>query len=444
MRKFILIPLLIIAMLLTSCGGGRGAVEITEGDTAEAKLEEVMHALKTKDRDAAKKLFSKQALADTEDIENGIDYLFSLVQGEVTEVGDLTWGSDEQIRYGVKERKIFSWCDFSTARQDYYLFMLIYDRDDKNPDNIGLYSLRVVAHDGNYAKHVTAWQDMQQPGIYALGDQEVIRAAVNETDYYCRAFIEDCPIPVTRLRPFNNYVKISGSIWTELPYASVLSSGGVLFAVVDLGIYPEYAQGGTAAIDGREIVIVNHKDETYAQKYALLYEPDQKPPEEIIDLFAQRGFIDTDITSTNRGDLQSVIFRYGSDNVTEYELTTLGLIGENSERKALLYVRKNDVLLDGYPIEVRDGRLLSFDMLAKENDLSAWEGDYNSQEMVADGDGYYLSMQYENDYLFSSGYMAFPEGYEQGSKAIIDFFETLAGQGPDTSFAQDSGEKTAE
>ena len=60
---------------------------------------------------------------------------------------------------------ISSWYTVSTNQEDYLFFVLDYAKDTINPDNEGLYTLRVIKSEDE-EKEFTYWQDMMLPGIY--------------------------------------------------------------------------------------------------------------------------------------------------------------------------------------------------------------------------------------------------------------------------------------
>jgi hypothetical protein len=403
--------------------------------TAEKKLEEVIDALKNKDRDKARALFSTQALKDADDIENGIDYLFELVQGEIVEVGKLTWGTSESVEYGKVESKINAWCEFTTTEAEYYLYMLIFDEDDYNRKNIGLYSLRVVLMDDNYPKHVTYVQDMREPGIYAPSEEDLIRITTLNTDEYSRFFIKACEgVNIMQVRDYFSYEAVRDSDWFNLDYASVLYSEGAMFAIADVGMYPEYKTNGRSTMKGND---GDHAIESlYVEEhaYALLYDPENKPADAIIETFAGMNILD-DYASWDRetllysyyGDLQDFYFSLGSDiELMEYEI--MSLPGENSQEKALLYIHRNDHLIAGYPIEVSASELFNLKLLCREYEIENWQIRYETN-ITADGSTFSLAMQYQGIYFQSSGwggnFKSFPDNFDSFQAEISEFFERL-------------------
>lgn len=89
-RKLTLILLaLSVLLLLSSCGRIGRVMTVTEDAKADARTEQIISALKEKDVDALKSLFSKKALDEADDFEKDAEYLFEFVEGSIE-----TWEVD--------------------------------------------------------------------------------------------------------------------------------------------------------------------------------------------------------------------------------------------------------------------------------------------------------------------------------------------------------------
>lgn len=152
--------------MLTSCTSGGGRVLITSEDKkADERIEQILSAIKDKDREALKALFSKQALDEVKDFDNGTDYLLSFFQGGVKSWKRDKWSSGESTRSGKKSVMIRSWYTVSTDKNEYMFFVIDFTEDTINPNNVGVYTLRVIKAEDKDTQF-TYWQDMQIPGIY--------------------------------------------------------------------------------------------------------------------------------------------------------------------------------------------------------------------------------------------------------------------------------------
>ena len=153
--------------MLTACSFGIGRMFIScEDKIADERLEQVLSSIKAEDKGALKALFSKQALEETNDFDNGVDYLFDLFQGDVESWEREKWSSSESIQYGEKSVEIRSWYTVSTDKDNYLFFIYDFTEDTINPNNEGLYTLRVVKAE-EFAGY---WQDIVIAGIYKPED----------------------------------------------------------------------------------------------------------------------------------------------------------------------------------------------------------------------------------------------------------------------------------
>lgn len=255
-----------------------------------------------------------------------------------------------------------------------------------------------------------------------------IESAIKKTDEFCRAFIAACPRKIAQVYAYNNYEKVRGSFWFGLSRAEILYGGGALFAVADVTLYPEYEKGGPAKISdddaaSKDIEVLRNEN----TRYSLLYESGKKPSDEVLE-----GFVRMDGNETAKRDetgaLQDFFYSFGSgfsdEPIVEYELMALDMVDEEGGG-ALLYIKENDTLLSGYPVEVAAGKLDELSRIIDQYGIWNWYGDYEPDDMVTDGYGYFLAAQYAEDYLYSNGYMEYPDGYQKGHEAIAAFFENM-------------------
>lgn len=145
---------------------GRFMIIDDDDKKADARLEQVLNAIKNQDKDALKELFSKKAMSEAEDFDEGAEYLFELFQGKVE-----SWDGDggptvyESIEYGKITKEMISAYDVVTDKQAYIFCLIDYPQDTQNPDNAGLYALRVVKAEDEKTQ-LSGWQSMKVPGIY--------------------------------------------------------------------------------------------------------------------------------------------------------------------------------------------------------------------------------------------------------------------------------------
>ena len=165
-KKVVFMIFVVSAFILTSCsfGGGRMLVS-SEDKKADARIEQILSAIKDKDRKTIKALFSKQAVNESNDFDSGIEYLLSFFQGNVKSWKRDKWSSGESIEHGKKSVMLRSWYTVETDKDKYMFFIIDYTEDTINTDNAGLYTLRVIKAEDKDTQF-TYWQDMKLAGIY--------------------------------------------------------------------------------------------------------------------------------------------------------------------------------------------------------------------------------------------------------------------------------------
>jgi hypothetical protein len=171
-KRIMLILLLVSLLLLSSCDKigindrrAGGLLVIGEGRKADARTEQIVSAIKNKDREALKLLFSRKALDEADDLDNRIDYLFELIQGDIDSwERDDGWSSDGSIEYGKKSLMIRFGFAVETDKDVYQFYVIDYNTDTINPDNQGVYMLELIEFAD--IENVGPWQDRMRAGIY--------------------------------------------------------------------------------------------------------------------------------------------------------------------------------------------------------------------------------------------------------------------------------------
>ena len=138
-----------MVFMLNSCslGGGRRVSLSNEYKHVDARMEQIMAAVKDKDGEALKALFSEKALGEAEDIDIGVDYLFNLTKGDIVSWERHGLGSREDIAYGKITQKIQVWYIVSTEEDKYLFFVIDFAEDTINPENEGMYTLWALSEE---------------------------------------------------------------------------------------------------------------------------------------------------------------------------------------------------------------------------------------------------------------------------------------------------------
>ncbi len=137
---------------------------MSEEKRADARMEQIVSAIKDKDKESLKSLFSKKSLDEANDFENDVDYLFEYLQGDIDSWERDGWASDESIDHGKKSLMIRFGFKVVTDVDEYDFFIIDCNTDTINPDNQGLYMLELIKDYGNV--DLESWQDRMRAGIY--------------------------------------------------------------------------------------------------------------------------------------------------------------------------------------------------------------------------------------------------------------------------------------
>ena len=142
------------------------SVNLSNEQIADSTLETLINSITEKDELSFKEVFSEQVKNEDEDFDIEMDYLFDFFSGEV-----VSWEKDggpivsREKDHEKKVIEIKSWYKVQTSEEKYLVFFLQYVEDALNPNNIGVYALRIVKEEDKQSQ-MTYWQDMAIPGIY--------------------------------------------------------------------------------------------------------------------------------------------------------------------------------------------------------------------------------------------------------------------------------------
>ena len=139
----LLMALATISMSAYSLGGG-GLFD-SDNQIANARKEKVLEALQSKDESALKALFSKSAIADAKNFDDGMKSLFDYYEGDFVSYNN--WGGpgvEETREDGYRLKEFYSTYDVKTSERTYRFAMQDVTIDIANPNNVGIRSLYVI------------------------------------------------------------------------------------------------------------------------------------------------------------------------------------------------------------------------------------------------------------------------------------------------------------
>ena len=156
--------LLLMGLLLFSACDRNGGIFVGEPKRADSRMEQIVSAIKDKNKETLKSLFSKKALDEADDFDGKVDSLFSFIQGDIESWEGSGWASDTSMGGGKKSWMIRFGFDVKTDKGDYHFFVIDYNVDTINPDNQGIYMLELIENYGEV--ELEGWQDRMRAGIY--------------------------------------------------------------------------------------------------------------------------------------------------------------------------------------------------------------------------------------------------------------------------------------
>ena len=142
-----------------------GAIFESDENRANARMNQILTAIKSKDSDILKSLFSKKALTEAINFDSDINFLFNFIQGDIVSWELNGWPSDESIEYGKSSLMIRFGVIINTDKDNYDLFVVDYNVDTINPDNEGIYMIE-ISKVGNCNSHLS-WQERLYAGIHS-------------------------------------------------------------------------------------------------------------------------------------------------------------------------------------------------------------------------------------------------------------------------------------
>ena len=166
-----LLMILSIAFCLEGCKSREQRLnEETEYEETQMKAvrEKVIRCIKKDDKEGLKKLFSKSAQKDIEDLDGKIDELFKVFDGKIIKsVRVSSKVTDGSIN--VQPFSIIGKCTFSlNSKRQYIGYIDFCDKDDNNKDNVGLYMIEVCTCSREELPEEFTWEGVNsgKPGIF--------------------------------------------------------------------------------------------------------------------------------------------------------------------------------------------------------------------------------------------------------------------------------------
>ena len=123
-------------------------------------MKQVFEAVKDKNSNVLKTMFSKQALSD-DALDRNLDALFNYIQGDIQSWESTgTYGSvDERNVDGTGNRKkqVDSTYILKTDKSEYRIAIYEVTIDTSNSDNVGIYSFCIISSEDDQYSEIRYW-----------------------------------------------------------------------------------------------------------------------------------------------------------------------------------------------------------------------------------------------------------------------------------------------
>ena len=143
----------------------------SDDEVALATSTEIMESIAEKDAERLKSVFSETALAESEDMDEAIEYLFAVLDGD-----DITWETDGNLSSytrsdgGEKTSKLREYIEIKKGEDAYVMFVKINWIDTEFPENVGVFNM-ILYTDADWDTGPIPWTELTQiPGVSIPGD----------------------------------------------------------------------------------------------------------------------------------------------------------------------------------------------------------------------------------------------------------------------------------
>lgn len=125
-----------------------GSIFDDDKTAANTRIEKLLEAIKSKNGDIVKSMFSKNAIADANNIDENIFKLFNCFKGEILSYED--WGGpgvsqgNNDDGSGCIWKILRSTYDVKTSENTYRFAIKEFTTDTADPNNVGVYSIYVI------------------------------------------------------------------------------------------------------------------------------------------------------------------------------------------------------------------------------------------------------------------------------------------------------------
>lgn len=143
--KKILLLICSIIIIVSGCSVKTDENKYVKNAISETKLENLIDAINNRDVNSVKLLFSQQALQDAKNLDENIEYMFDIVDGDIVSHSYIVRVTTTTVKDGKRIQKERAWSDVVTNTQKTYrVLFAVYLQDDYNSNREGLYAIQVL------------------------------------------------------------------------------------------------------------------------------------------------------------------------------------------------------------------------------------------------------------------------------------------------------------
>ena len=160
--------ILLVFFSMSGCSLNEIRFSISEDNYRESKLNTILDALQNEEASILKNLFSRVSIdiASEDEIQEGIEYIFTLYKGK-TQYYDLKKGGvSESIRGNGRLKSTYIWAIVTTDVDVFDVYARDIVFDSLNPDNVGISNLSIMLRE-DVSKYGTPRSDFF--GVYRPG-----------------------------------------------------------------------------------------------------------------------------------------------------------------------------------------------------------------------------------------------------------------------------------
>lgn len=135
----------------------------------------IIHALNNKDSEQLKSVLTDVALQESPNLDEEIQCVFDMLDGEIVEVKKNDVHYNEEYLYGEKRHVIYMYYDVATKDNEYILDILYIPEKDNNFNKAGVFSVLLGGYNRDYQDYIAIYPVLHAVSGVFSSDIETIR-----------------------------------------------------------------------------------------------------------------------------------------------------------------------------------------------------------------------------------------------------------------------------